>query len=287
MNKSLQVLFGSGFKYKSEAQENALQMVIKGAAQILISLPTGGGKSLSFIGPALLNPAVTSLLIVPLVALRDDMLRRLQEAKVSCKIYSQTDKKRVTVIVCTVEQAVQKTFLSDMAALVQSGTLQRIIIDEIHLVSTEATFRPAFAKLLRLRKFPVQFIGLSATLPMQITEDVCSTLLLNAPGVVRAEPCEPSFVNDILPYKSKDDIVVSIARLNESASRRLDIAERRIKVLVYTFSIKEAKQWANRLDGKAYFAGLPDSEKKEIISNWRPGENQTLVATAALGLGID
>ncbi|RPA70907.1 hypothetical protein BJ508DRAFT_218732, partial [Ascobolus immersus RN42] len=125
-------------------------MVIKGTAQILISLPTGGGKSLSFIGPALLNPAVTSLLIVPLVALRDDMLRRLKEAKLSCKIYSQTDKKRVSVIVCTVEQAVQKTFLSDMAALVQSGTLQRIIIDEIHLVSTEATFRPAFAKLLRL-----------------------------------------------------------------------------------------------------------------------------------------
>ena len=46
-------------------------------------LPTGAGKSLLFMLPCTLPDAGTMVLILPLVSLRGDMLRRIRELKIN------------------------------------------------------------------------------------------------------------------------------------------------------------------------------------------------------------
>jgi superfamily II DNA helicase RecQ len=62
--------------WKSTEQEQALTKIMSWTEQVVAILPTGAGKSLLFMLPCTLPDARTTILIVPLVALHTDMLRR-------------------------------------------------------------------------------------------------------------------------------------------------------------------------------------------------------------------
>jgi hypothetical protein len=68
--------------WKSREQEKALITIMSWTEQVVAILPTGAGKSLLFMLPCTLPDAGVTILIVPLVSLHGDMLRRVREMKI-------------------------------------------------------------------------------------------------------------------------------------------------------------------------------------------------------------
>ena len=66
-------------------QERALQAIIQRHMRVLIMMRTGGGKSLFFMLPAMCSRDGVTIVIVPLISLREDLKRRYNEAGISCR----------------------------------------------------------------------------------------------------------------------------------------------------------------------------------------------------------
>jgi superfamily II DNA helicase RecQ len=59
------------------AQERAITIVISWTEQVVVVIATSEGKSLLFILPYILPDAGVMILVLPLVSLRGDLLRRI------------------------------------------------------------------------------------------------------------------------------------------------------------------------------------------------------------------
>ena len=70
--------------FKSSQQARALQLIMKGKTDVLAILPTGGGKSLLFFLPTLMKLDMMTMVIVPLIAVMQDLRDRCVKAKISC-----------------------------------------------------------------------------------------------------------------------------------------------------------------------------------------------------------
>jgi len=66
-------------QWKSAAQERAMTTVMSWTEQVVVIMATGEGKSLLFMLPCILPDAGVTILVLPLVSLRGDLLRRVRE----------------------------------------------------------------------------------------------------------------------------------------------------------------------------------------------------------------
>lgn len=117
----------------------------------LVIMPTGGGKSLCFQLPALLDTGVT-LVVSPLVSLMEDQLWLLKSLNINAetlngssskdhvaKIHSEMlDKKSsLKILYVTPEKlAKSKIFMNKLQKMYEAGRFKRLVVDEVHCCST-------------------------------------------------------------------------------------------------------------------------------------------------------
>ncbi|KAM7210419.1 P-loop containing nucleoside triphosphate hydrolase protein, partial [Rhypophila decipiens] len=118
--------------------------IVRGESRIVQVAGTGEGKSLSFMLPAFCSPDGVTVVVVPLVALREDLHRRCQERGIDSHIWAGRGTNRAaSVIFITPEWAVTKGFQTFVNRLHGRGQLDRVVIDECHTVlDSERGFRP-------------------------------------------------------------------------------------------------------------------------------------------------
>ena len=87
MTKALQTMYGTNAKFKTEEQRSAIISTAMGINQLFVILPTGQGKSLTFMLPAMQSHAQTTIVITPLVALAEDMLCRCKATGIDTTLY--------------------------------------------------------------------------------------------------------------------------------------------------------------------------------------------------------
>ena len=68
-------LFGFGWQWKTEKQRDSVERAISGISPLFIILPTGGGKTLSFMVPVMMKGKGVTVVVTPLVALGEDLIR--------------------------------------------------------------------------------------------------------------------------------------------------------------------------------------------------------------------
>jgi ATP-dependent DNA helicase RecQ len=272
-------------------QEEVIQHYLKGK-DTLVLMPTGGGKSICYQLPALLNEGQT-LVISPLISLMQDQVNQLNQRGIKSMffesqggkndIYRQLENARngnFKLIYCSPERLTSEEFLLQLEKLPIKG----IAIDEAHCVSEWGhDFRPAFRLIKNLRPlFPhTPFMALTATATPKVLKDIHLALGLNHPKTFST-----SFErkNIQLEVRQVEDKMGTLKKLLTSSPSE--------SVIVYCRSRSKTEHTAQQLQRwglKAgfYHGGLEARQKKQILEDWKAEVQPIMVATNAFGMGID
>lgn len=83
----LQRMYGEDARYRTKGQQRAMEHIVAGAGQVLAVLRTSEGKSLLYLLPCQLPSAGTTVVILPLVVLKDELRRRCDEAGIEAHVW--------------------------------------------------------------------------------------------------------------------------------------------------------------------------------------------------------
>lgn len=260
---------------------------------VLMILPTGGGKSLCYQLPTLLMEGIT-VVVSPLLALMHDqvmalkangisaaMLSSMQDLEASQEIEAQLHRGEIKLLYVAPERLTNAYFLNMLHQL----PINFFVIDEAHCVSEWGhEFRENYRRLSLLKEqfMTTPIAAFTATATKMVEEDIATNLGLINPKRVRG-----SLFRDNLTINARHRIKDGRAQLMEFL--KLHEGESGI---IYTLSRKSTENVASFLQGKGieakpYHAGLPTDEKNETYADFVADRVQIVVATIAFGMGID
>jgi len=292
MNK-LQILEDYfGHKTFRPLQEEVVDAILN-REDVLMILPTGGGKSLCYQLPTLLMEGVT-VVVSPLLALMHDqvvalrangisaaMLSSMQDLEESRQIEAQLQHGEIKLLYVAPERLTNTYFLSMLHRL----KINFFVIDEAHCVSEWGhEFRENYRRLSLLKEqFPTTPIAaFTATATKAVEEDIASNLGLDNPKRVRGSLFrENLMIHSRHRIKDGREQLLEFLKMHQGESG-----------IIYTLSRKSTESVAHFLQNKgiearAYHAGLPTEEKNATYADFVADSVQIVVATIAFGMGID
>lgn len=271
---------------------------------LLLVMPTGGGKSLCYQIPALVNPGFC-LVVSPLISLMEDQTLSLSSHGINAKflssdvckedtnqIYKMISSKNSTLkfLFVTPERVSKsKRFVSCLEKAHESSLLSLIVIDEVHCASQWGhDFRPDYKKLclFKLQFNSVPILGLTATATAQVLNDVQEILRLASPLVYRS-----GFNRANLFFELR----IKAEQFRDQVTSLVDIIKCEfsgVSGIIYCISKKDCENLTtqlieNRLSAACYHADVPIARRSEVHNGWLRDDILIVVSTVAFGLGID
>ena len=267
-----------------------------------VVMGTGQGKSLCFMFPAASCAGGITLVVVPLVWLLGDMMVRCEKLGIACAEW-RTDRApgNVSIVFVTPESALTKRFLDYVEALRVTARLDKVVIDECHtILEGTPAFRPKLRELGRLTLIGVKMVYLTATLPPRREVELFELTNSRPEDVemIRMRTTRKNIAYSVVrvrPGQGQDASEVMTAAVLATVKRKLDEHPWPAKVIVYTRRVEATAHLAERLHCDAYHREVDTRDgKAERLRAWRQGirrdqtgEGRVIVATNALGLGID
>ena len=271
-------------------QKEIIDSVLDGQDTFAL-LPTGGGKSICFQVPTMMQDGIC-LVISPLVALMKDQVANLQKKDIKAiALTGGIHTEEIIDLLDNCQYGNYKFLYLSPERLQSDWILERIknlpinliAIDEAHCVSQWGhDFRPAYLKISELKKyFPkIPFLALTATATPRVVQDIKTEL-----GLKDAKLFQQSFERKNIAYmvfEVEDKLyrVEQILKKNPQPS------------IIYVRNRKSCFTIATQLQSlgfKAtyYHGGLSAKEKDKNMQLWMSEQVQVIVATNAFGMGID
>jgi len=280
------------WNYKSfkPLQEEIINCVLNGDDTFAL-LPTGGGKSLCFQIPALINEGIC-IVVSPLIALMKDQVAALKERNIKAIALTSTykyDELSTLLDNCIYgnykflylsPERLQQDIIQDR---IRQMNVNLIAVDEAHCISQWGNdFRPAYKNITLLRELQpsVNCIALTASAKPEVISDIVKEL-----DFIDSKIFKQSFYRENLAYmvfETEDKFykIQQILKKNQSSS------------IIYVRNRKSTLEISNTLNNLGftstyYHGGLSTKEKDAHFSNWLNNRTQVMVATNAFGMGID
>lgn len=282
LSKQLRKLLGQSSRFRFN-QEEVLQAIIDRKSPIILISPTASGKSLYFQLPASLDFLGVTIVILPLLSLLQDQLARAKALNIVATIFSpRSPPDSAQLVFTTPETSLETDFQNFLSRLRQFKRLDRIVIDECHVVlNTRQTFRKQLGRLGDLIGNNTQIILLTATLPPRYEARLFNTLYLSPEKIVKYRlPSNRSNIRySVYQNQSEDEILETIRRKDAQYSTN--------RLIVYTRTIKDANQLAKTLDWPVYHS--KSSGREKVLRKFlNPLEkSQRIVGTTSIGSGLD
>jgi ATP-dependent DNA helicase RecQ len=292
MNKMQTLKHYFGHERFRPLQEEVVDAILD-RKDVLMILPTGGGKSLCYQLPTLLMEGVT-VVVSPLLALMHDQVTALQANGIRAAMLSsmQTHEETHAIQAALLRGEIRLLYVAPerlnndyFLGFLKKLPLNFFVIDEAHCVSEWGhEFREDYRKLSLLKAhFPeTPVAAFTATATETVEKDIASQLTLDTPMRVRG-----SLFRENLTVRAEHRIKDGRAQLMEFLKAHTEEAG-----IVYTLSRRSTESLSGYLrergiEARAYHAGLPTEEKNATYSDFVADRVQIVVATIAFGMGID
>ncbi|MEZ6013791.1 MAG: DNA helicase RecQ [Planctomycetota bacterium] len=280
-----------GFDELRPLQADAMRAWLSGR-DVLVILPTGGGKSLCYQAPALVRDGLT-LVVSPLIALMKDQIDSLLSNGVRAAMLSSAlegdernavlaalDRRDLDLLYVSPERLVMDGFLERL----ERAGLAAVAVDEAHCISHWGhDFRPEYRQLglLRKRRPDLPIIALTATATPRVREDIERELALVDPVRLVGDFDRPNLTYRVVP---RLDL---LAQTMEVVKRHPGEAG-----IVYCIRRRDTEKLAGDLARKGvralpYHAGLGPAERERVQDAFLNEGIEVVVATVAFGMGID
>ena len=281
-----------GYSEFRPGQRQLIEGILAGR-DVLGVMPTGGGKSLCYQIPALLEEGMT-LVISPLISLMKDQVTALRKAGIAAAYLNSTLSPEAMQQVY--EQAAEGAYrllyvaperlgAGDFLALTRSLPIALVAVDEAHCISQWGQdFRPSYLQIARfvgrLPHRPV-IAAFTATATTQVRSDIVRLLQLRDPLCEITGFDRPNLFFDVQSPHSKQK---ALLRLVEERRGKSGIIYCATRVLV-----EQVCQMlcANGIPATRYHAGLADDERQRNQDDFQFDRRPVMVATNAFGMGID
>lgn len=260
---------------------------------LLVIMPTGGGKSLCYQLPALLKPGLM-VVVSPLIALMQDQVQALHDNGIAATyLNSSLTGAEIRERERAIAEGDVKLLYVAPERLLGEGTLLELLaqtyvstfaIDEAHCVSEWGhDFRPEYRQLRLLRQYypQVPMIALTATATERVRQDIIEQLALQDPSIHLASFNRPNLYYEVRPKhkQSYSELVQLVRKVSGST-------------IVYCLSRKRVDELAQRLQmdriaALPYHAGLSSTVRSENQTRFLRDDVQVMVATIAFGMGIN
>ena len=280
-----------GFTSFRPHQEEIVRDILAGQ-DVLAILPTGGGKSLCFQLPAVVQAGL-AVVVSPLVALMKDQVDSLAARGIPATFLSSTlawgevqerlrgaREGRYRLLYVAPERLLMPGFLAALGDM----DVRFVAVDEAHCVSQWGhDFRPEYRRVAELRgRFPeVPIVALSATATARVRADIAETLRLREPRRYVASFDRPNLLYRIEAKSGAFQRLLGFVRRYTGQSG-----------IVYARSRKSVDQLADRLrregvNAAPYHAGLDARRRDRTQEAFLSDRVSVIVATVAFGMGID
>ena len=285
-----------GFSEFKGRQEEVIRNVLNKKNSFVI-MPTGGGKSMCYQLPALLQEG-TAIVVSPLIALMKNQVDAIRGVSdhpgIAHVLNSSLTKSEIKQVKEDVASGVTKLLYvapesltkDDNVAFLNEITISFVAVDEAHCISEWGhDFRPEYRNLQRIINrlgANIPIIGLTATATPKVQEDIIKNL-----GIIDATVFKSSFNRPNLYYEVRpktENVEGDIIRFVKQNSSKSGI--------IYCLSRKKVEELAqvlqvNGISAVPYHAGFDTKTRSKYQDMFLMEEVDVVVATIAFGMGID
>lgn len=281
-------LYGPQFAFRSSAQEEAVRALLSPDCppNLVVRLPTGGGKTILIEVSALVFPTHLTVVVVPYISLKNDLLARFQRRGISARDFDavRDDLKWTSVVVVVMETTQSLDFRSFIQRHHHSGVLVRTFWDEAHLIITENRFRPWQSAL---ENWPTSEprVFLSATLPIEVQQ-----LLFQLARVAPTEVHTITAPSNIPTLQFDVTIADDPAALTADLQRQVSDAHHHEKhTIIFVKYTQDGTSLSEQFGWPFYYGQMPHREYTgpRMLQDFQNSSGGVLVATTALSHGVD
>jgi ATP-dependent DNA helicase RecQ len=292
LNEQLQKYFGFD-RFKGQ-QEEVINSILDGNDTFVL-MPTGGGKSLCYQLPALMQEG-TAIVISPLIALMKNQVDAIRsfstEDGVAHFLNSSLTKTAIQKVKEDISRGQTKLLYVAPESLTKLENIDFLkgikisfyAIDEAHCISEWGhDFRPEYRRIRpivnEIGQAPI--MALTATATPKVQHDIQKNLGMQNAQVFKSSFNRPNLYYEIRPKNKAKDQIIRMIKTNPGKSG-----------IIYCLSRKKVEEIAellqvNGIKALAYHAGMDSATRSANQDKFLMEESDVIVATIAFGMGID
>ncbi|RDI58302.1 DNA helicase RecQ [Flavobacterium glaciei] len=293
IHKELKKYFG--FSQFKGLQEQVIKSILNQKNTFVI-MPTGGGKSLCYQLPALIQEG-TAIVVSPLIALMKnqvDAIRSLSsENGVAHVLNSSLTKTEIAQVKKDITSGLTKLLYvapesltkEEYVNFLKNVTISFVAIDEAHCISEWGhDFRPEYRNLKHIIKQlgDVPIIGLTATATPKVQEDILKNLDMSDAKTFKASFNRPNLYYEVRT-KTKNiesDIIRFIKQHKGKSGIIYCLSRKKVEAIAEVLQV-------NGISAVPYHAGLDAKTRAKHQDMFLMEDVDVVVATIAFGMGID
>ncbi|MDO7576732.1 MAG: ATP-dependent DNA helicase, partial [Flavobacteriaceae bacterium] len=294
LKKALKKHFG--FPTFKGLQESVITHMLNKENSFVI-MPTGGGKSLCYQLPALMQEG-TAIVVSPLIALMKNQVDAIRgissENGIAHVLNSSLNKTAVEQVKSDIRSGITKLLYVAPESLskrenidfFKSVKISFLAVDEAHCISEWGhDFRPEYRNLraiLEQLEQPIPIIALTATATPKVQEDVMKNLRISGARLFKASFNRPNLYYEVRPKTGQvDSDIIRFIKQNSGKSGIIYcLSRKRVEELAQTLQV-------NGINALPYHAGLDSKSRVNNQDQFLKDDCDVIVATIAFGMGID